>query len=44
MGLHEIRTALKVDLQKPAADQPGLHVGSVRLLHFYKAWIELEAE
>lgn len=27
MGLNEIRTALKVDLKKPAADQPGLHVG-----------------
>ncbi|KAL8774943.1 MAG: hypothetical protein Q9209_000422 [Squamulea sp. 1 TL-2023] len=25
MGLSEIRTALKVDLKKPAADQPGLH-------------------
>ncbi|KAI4207920.1 MAG: hypothetical protein LQ346_000257 [Caloplaca aetnensis] len=25
MGLNEIRTALKVDLKKPAAEQPGLH-------------------
>ncbi|KAL8713879.1 MAG: hypothetical protein Q9220_002025 [cf. Caloplaca sp. 1 TL-2023] len=25
MGLTEIRTALKVDLKKPAAEQPGLH-------------------
>ncbi|KAI4255287.1 MAG: hypothetical protein L6R42_006815 [Xanthoria sp. 1 TBL-2021] len=25
MGMNEIRTALKVDLKKPAADQPGLH-------------------
>ena len=27
MGLKEIRTAMKVDLKKPAADQEGLHVG-----------------
>lgn len=26
MGVNEIRTALKVDLKKPAAEQPGLHV------------------
>ena len=26
MGLTEIRTAMKVDLKKPAAEQPGLHV------------------
>ena len=26
MGLNEIRTAMKVDLKKPAAEQPGLHV------------------
>lgn len=26
MGLTEIRTALKVDLAKPADQQPGLHV------------------
>ncbi|KAL9639435.1 MAG: hypothetical protein Q9204_001094 [Flavoplaca sp. TL-2023a] len=25
MGMNEIRTALKVDLKRPAADQPGLH-------------------
>ncbi|KAL8928495.1 MAG: hypothetical protein Q9208_001729 [Pyrenodesmia sp. 3 TL-2023] len=29
MGLNEIRTALKVDLKKPAAEQPGLHVRRV---------------
>lgn len=29
MGLNEIRTALKVDLTKPAAEQPGLHVCQV---------------
>lgn len=29
MGLKEIRTALKVDLDKPASQQPGLHVSSV---------------
>jgi formamidase len=26
MGIKGIRTALKVDLEKPARDQPGLHV------------------
>ena len=26
MGLTEIRTAMKVDLKKPASEQPGLHV------------------
>lgn len=26
MGIKEIRTALKVDLNKHARDQPGLHV------------------
>jgi len=26
MGIKGIRTALKVDLDKPARDQPGLHV------------------
>lgn len=29
MGIKEIRTALKVDLDKPASQQPGLHVSSV---------------
>ncbi|KAL8902524.1 MAG: hypothetical protein Q9207_004622 [Kuettlingeria erythrocarpa] len=29
MGLQEIRTALKVDLKKPAAEQSGLHVSRV---------------
>lgn len=26
MGVKEIRTAIKVDLDKPAWEQPGLHV------------------
>lgn len=26
MGKSEVRTAMKVDLNKPAAEQPGLHV------------------
>lgn len=26
MGIKELRTALKVDLNRPAKDQPGLHV------------------
>jgi len=29
----EIRTAMKVDLKKPAAEQPGLHV-KLDSLHF----------
>ncbi|KAL9598950.1 MAG: hypothetical protein Q9179_003729 [Wetmoreana sp. 5 TL-2023] len=32
MGLNEIRTALKVDLKKPAAEQPGLHVNRSPIL------------
>jgi hypothetical protein len=28
MGIKGIRTALKVDLNKPASEQPGLHVSS----------------
>jgi formamidase len=28
MGIKGIRTALKVDLDKPASEQPGLHVSS----------------
>ena len=31
MGTKEIRTALKVDLNRPAKDQPGLHVRTHRL-------------
>jgi hypothetical protein len=32
MGRTEIRTALKVDFDKPAAEQPGLHVRILQLL------------
>ena len=44
MGLHEIRTAMKVDLKKPAAEQPGLHVSlsSRRKRRFRPAYDHLE--
>lgn len=32
MGVTEIRTAMKVDLQRPASEQSGLHVSLFRVI------------
>ena len=37
MGMTEIRTAIKVDLKKPADQQPGLHVCVIALNQMLEA-------